>query len=149
MHPANRIRLRLTKDFRFCVANTSFLLSKKVAKPVLFTEIGYAENARAAAEPWSFHYGANPHVPLAWGVSSYHRLYNWVWFNNGYHAEHHYRPRVHWTRMKQLHEQIAVQLAANKTRILRGPHITALIEDWLTGQRSAQREGSKAAHVGN
>jgi len=32
------------------------------------------------------HYGGNPDVPLAWGVSSYHKLYNWLWFYNGYHA---------------------------------------------------------------
>jgi len=43
------------------------------------------------------HLGGNPNVPIAWGVSSYHKLYNWLWFNNGYHAEHHYRPRLHWT----------------------------------------------------
>ena len=30
------------------------------------------------------HLGGNPDVPIAWGVSSYHKLYNWLWFNNGY-----------------------------------------------------------------
>ena len=45
-------------------------------------------------------------MPIAWGVSSYNRLYNWLWFGNGYHAEHHYRPRTHWTKMRQFHEQI-------------------------------------------
>ena len=46
------------------------------------------------------HYGGNPDEPIAWGVSSYDRLYNWIWFYNGYHAEHHFRPKVHWTRMQ-------------------------------------------------
>src|SRR5579883_612897 len=44
------------------------------------------------------HFGANPDKPIAWGVSTYHRLYNWTWMNNGYHAEHHYRPKHHWTK---------------------------------------------------
>ncbi|HXQ35059.1 MAG TPA: fatty acid desaturase, partial [Anaerolineales bacterium] len=52
------------------------------------------------------HFGGNPDEPIAWGVSSYGKLYNAIWFNNGYHAEHHYKPKVHWTKMDQLHAQI-------------------------------------------
>ena len=52
------------------------------------------------------HLGGDPDRPIAWGVSTYGRLYNWVFLYNGYHAEHHYRPKVHWTKMKELHEQI-------------------------------------------
>jgi len=40
------------------------------------------------------HYGGNTEKPIAWGVSSYNKLYNWIWFYNGYHAEHHFRPKV-------------------------------------------------------
>ena len=39
------------------------------------------------------HYGANPDKPIAWGVSSYGKIYNWLFFYNGYHAEHHFRPK--------------------------------------------------------
>jgi Fatty acid desaturase len=46
------------------------------------------------------HYGGNPDEPIAWGVSTYGKLYNWTWFYNGYHAEHHFRPKVHWNRMQ-------------------------------------------------
>jgi fatty acid desaturase len=52
------------------------------------------------------HYGANPDKPIAWGVSSYGKLYNWIFFYNGYHAEHHFRPKVHWTKMEQFQRQI-------------------------------------------
>jgi fatty acid desaturase len=85
------------------------------------------------AEGYLEHYGAEPGNPFANSVSSYNRLYNFFWFNNGYHQEHHWDPKRHWTRMRQLHEQIRPQLDANRTRTLRGPHLTAFLEDWLRG----------------
>jgi len=84
------------------------------------------------AEGYLEHYGCEPENQFANSVSSYNRLYNWLWFNNGYHQEHHWAPKVHWTRMRELNQQIRDQLAVNHTRTLRGPHLTALIEDWLT-----------------
>ena len=53
------------------------------------------------------HYGANPDKPIAWGVSSYGKIYNWLFFYNGYHAEHHFRPKVHWTKMEGFRQSIA------------------------------------------
>jgi hypothetical protein len=32
-------------------------------------------------------------------ISHYGWLYNWCFFNDGYHAEHHLRPGAHWTRL--------------------------------------------------
>jgi fatty acid desaturase len=87
------------------------------------------------AEGYLEHYGAMPGNDYANSVSSYNWLYNVLWFNNGYHQEHHWDPKMHWTRMRQLHEQIKPQLLANHTRTLRGPHITALVEDWLNGSK--------------
>ncbi|MBC3922269.1 fatty acid desaturase [Pseudomonas lurida] len=55
------------------------------------------------------HFGGNPDLPIAWGVSSYSALYNLIWMNNGYHAEHHYRPKMHWTKVKAFHREIAQQ----------------------------------------
>jgi fatty acid desaturase len=87
------------------------------------------------AEGYLEHYGAQPGNPYANSVSSYNRLYNLLWFNNGYHQEHHWDPKMHWTRMHRLHEQIRPQLEENHTRVLRGPHLTGLIEDWLLGRK--------------
>jgi fatty acid desaturase len=85
------------------------------------------------AEGYLEHYGCKPGNDFANSASSYNRLYNFLWFNNGYHQEHHWNPKVHWTRMHQLHEQIKPQLDANGTRTLCGPHMTAFLEDWLKG----------------
>ena len=74
------------------------------------------------------HYGGNPDVPIAWGVSSYHRLYNWIWFNNGYHAEHHFRPKMHWTKMHALHEQFAGEQKRAGVRVIRPPHALGFLD---------------------
>ncbi len=66
----------------------------------------YIGNCFSSLNGYYEHYRGNPDVPIAWGVSSYNKLYNLIWFNNGYHAEHHFRPKMHWMRMKQFHEQI-------------------------------------------
>jgi len=81
------------------------------------------------------HFGGNPKVPLAWGVSSYHKLYNWLWFNNGYHAEHHYRPRVHWTDMKALHAQLAHDQEVAGTRVISVPHALGFLDRHLERER--------------
>jgi fatty acid desaturase len=40
------------------------------------------------------------HFEHARGTTShYGRLYNWLFFNDGYHVEHHLRPGEHWTRL--------------------------------------------------
>lgn len=97
------------------------------------------------AEGYLEHYGAEPGNPLANSVSSYNRLYNLLWFNNGYHQEHHYNPRCHWTQMPELHEQLRPRLEASGTRILRGPHLTALIEDYFTRKKPVVIEEKRRA----
>jgi fatty acid desaturase len=69
--------------------------------------------ALAISAPWLF---ATVYIPgylaglgLCWlqghfehsggTTSHYGWLYNWLFFNDGYHAEHHRRPSVHWTRL--------------------------------------------------
>ncbi len=85
------------------------------------------------AEGYLEHYGCQPGNPYANSVSSYHWLYNFLWFNNGYHQEHHWDPKMHWSRMGELHDQLKDRMTANHTRTLRGPHMTAFLEDWLRG----------------
>jgi Fatty acid desaturase len=41
------------------------------------------------------------------GISFYGRLWNLLWFNDGYHVEHHRDPRRHWTRLPAAREAAA------------------------------------------
>src|SRR5205823_13434190 len=74
------------------------------------------------------HYGGNPDEPIAWGVSTYDKLYNWTWFYNGYHAEHHFRPKVHWTRTQALRDQIVDQQRAAGMRVIKPPHALGFLD---------------------
>ena len=68
------------------------------------------------------HYLGNPDEPIAWGVSTYAPFYNWLWFNNGHHAEHHYRPAVHWTRLPAFHRAIADEQRAKGVHVIGTAH---------------------------
>lgn len=39
-------------------------------------------------------------------VSCYNEFYNFIWFNNGYHQEHHFSPQVHWTEIRKVKSQL-------------------------------------------
>jgi fatty acid desaturase len=71
---------------------------------------------------------------MAWGVSSYHTLYNKVWFYNGYHAEHHYRPRAHWTRMRELHVEIQEEQKRVGVRVIKPPHAFGFMDPDLADE---------------
>jgi len=56
------------------------------------------------------HYGAAPQNKYANSVSYYGRLYNLLTFNDGFHQEHHLRPRAHWTEMPRMRRAFAPRL---------------------------------------
>jgi fatty acid desaturase len=68
------------------------------------------------------HLGGDPEAPIAAGVSSYEPIYNLLFLNNGYHAEHHYRPQQHWTQMKALRRAIRADQIAAGVRTTPWPH---------------------------
>lgn len=74
------------------------------------------------------HFGGNTDEPIAWGVSSYGKIYNWIFFNNGYHAEHHFRPKNHWTKMHAFHLQIQHLQQAAGTRVIAPPHALGFLD---------------------
>jgi fatty acid desaturase len=99
------------------------------------------------AHTYVLHYGAQPGNHYANSVSSYHRLYNRIFFNNGYHQEHHWDPKAHWTRMPEVKAEILPHMVANRTRVLRGPHLTLFVEEWLDGRRQTAAAGGGAGRA--
>ena len=95
----------------------------------------YLGNCLSSLNGYFEHLGGNPDLPIAWGVSSYSTLYNLIWFNNGYHAEHHFRPRMHWTKMRQFHESIKKEQEAAGVHTIRHCHALGFLTP-----RQAQRE---------
>jgi fatty acid desaturase len=86
---------------------------------VFYLPVWLLGNIFAQAENYVEHHGATPGDRRTDSVSCYGRLYNLVWFNNGYHQEHHYRPQLHWTRLPEVKA-----LLPNETerRVVRGAH---------------------------
>jgi len=105
-------------------ALVSFFLALGYLAPVytafVLLPAWYLGQALALAENYMEHYGANPYDTRANSVSCYDWFYNFVWFNNGYHQEHHYRPSVHWTLIPRH------RLEAGTRRIVRYWHVSAL-----------------------
>jgi fatty acid desaturase len=86
---------------------------------IFYLPVWYFGNAAAQAENYLEHYGAIPGNRKTDSVSSYGWLYNRIWFNNGYHQEHHYRPQVHWTRISEVKDLLPPE---SERRVVRGAH---------------------------
>jgi len=82
------------------------------------------------------HYGANPDKPIAWGVSSYGKIYNWLFFYNGYHAEHHFRPKVHWTKMEAFRHQITDLQKREGVRTIKRAHMLGFLDSSLPKRKT-------------
>jgi len=96
----------------------------------------YLGHCLSALNGYYEHFGADPDKPIAWGVSTYDKLYNWTWMNNGYHAEHHYRPKQHWTKMRELHRQIEGRQQQEGVRVIRPPHPLGFLDPDLPHHES-------------
>ncbi len=88
---------------------------------VIAWPVSYAQN-------YYEHLGAIPGDRHADAVSSYGRWYNLLWFNNGYHQEHHFQPAVHWTEMPRVREKHGKAFAEHGLRVLQTPHLFAFFE---------------------
>src|SRR5207302_1683806 len=109
-----------------CLCIDAFILNWKFM--MYFLPFYYFGHCLSYLNGYFLHYGGNPDVPIAWGVSSYHKLYNLIWFNNGYHAEHHFRPKVHWTKMKALREQIKEEQRRAGVHVIKPPHALGFLD---------------------
>ena len=77
---------------------------------------------------------------VALAVSFYNRLYNnWTWMFNGYHAEHHYCPKVHWTQMVALHRTIGGEQKAAGVRVISCCHALGFLDSSLPARYRSDR----------
>jgi fatty acid desaturase len=95
---------------------------------LFFVPFYYLGNCLSSLNGYYEHLGSNPKLPIAWGVSCYNKLYNLIWFNNGYHAEHHYKPKYHWTKMKELHQQINDQQKTSNVHVINHCHALGFLD---------------------
>lgn len=95
-----------------CFSNYQFFI-------VFYLPVWYLGQASARAENYLEHYRARPGNRMTDSVSCYNRLYNLIWFNNGYHQEHHFRMQVHWSKIQEVR---ALMLPENNRRVVRGAH---------------------------
>lgn len=65
------------------------------------------------------HHHADPYDRKRDSVSCYNPVYNFLWFNNGYHQEHHFSPQTHWTAIRSLRSELPVDRV-----IVKGCHLS-------------------------
>ncbi len=74
------------------------------------------------------------------GVSTYAKLYNLFWFNDGFHAEHHRRPSAHWTELPRYRQPPPITSA--HAPLLRGlciPSMLCVLEKLVLRSRLLER----------
>jgi fatty acid desaturase len=77
-------------------------------------------------------------------VSSYGRIYNWLFFYNGYHAEHHFRPKVHWTKMEKFHRSIEELQKQEGVRTIKHAHMLGFLDPDLPKRNCNQTAPAEA-----
>ena len=74
---------------------------------LLFLVLGtYLGSSLASFQNYLEHLHAVPNDRKRDSVSCYNGFYNAIWFNNGYHQEHHLSPGTHWTRLPSVTERL-------------------------------------------
>jgi len=87
--------------------------------PLLWVIILYIAQVLTSAQNYFEHYGPAGKPGKGDSVSCYGRLYNFLWLNNGYHQEHHFRPGIHWTRLPELRCEMWPE---EQRRVVAGAH---------------------------
>jgi fatty acid desaturase len=96
-----------------------FALLNPQGLALFYLPVWYLGNAMAQGQNYLEHRGAIPGNRKTDSVSSYGWLYNLIWFNHGYHQEHHYRPQVHWSRIPEVRRLLPPE---SQRRVVRWAH---------------------------
>jgi hypothetical protein len=99
---------------------------------LFFVPAEYFLNKLQAYSEYCTHYGADESDRMTNSASSYGKVFNFFWFNFGYHQEHHCRPAVHWRKLPQVREHM---VAEERRRVVPG---TLMLNGFLPGPRAAE-----------
>ena len=103
-HAGVRRPLRLSREMALEAALVLSLWAVLAARAPLFFLTVYLPGYIAGLGLCALH----GHFEHARGTTShYGKLYNFLFFNDGYHVEHHANPGLHWTRLGERHEGAA------------------------------------------
>ncbi|HEX3699756.1 MAG TPA: fatty acid desaturase [Phenylobacterium sp.] len=132
---------RALQEFWVMVALYAALLAIRWEFVVVLAPFYYLGQSLSFLIAYYEHLGAHPERPLATGVSTYEPVYNLLFLNNGYHAEHHYRPKQHWTEMAKLRREVAVEAAAAGVRVIGPAHFLGFLDPSSWRVPTARRRG--------
>jgi fatty acid desaturase len=86
------------------------------------------------------HDGCDPGHPFNHSRSFVGRLFNWLTFNNGYHAIHHHHPTMHWSRLAEAH---AKELHGRVDPALEQPSLALyLLRSYVLSARRTRYDGT-------
>ncbi len=137
---------RALHEFWFMVAVFAAALVLKWQFVLFLAPFYYLGQCFTALIAYYEHMGANPEEPLATGVSTYEPMYNFVFLNNGFHAEHHHRPKQHWSRMRELRAETWDAQKAVGVRVIGPPHFLGFLDpsSWKVPTARAPRPSAVA-----
>lgn len=132
---------RAMQEFWVMIAVYAVLLAIRWEFIVFLAPFYYLGQSLSFLIAYYEHLGAEPDEPLATGVSTYEPIYNLLFLNNGYHAEHHYRPKQHWTEMEALRREVAAEAAARGVRVIGPAHFLGFMDPSSWRVPTARRRG--------
>lgn len=108
----------------------------------------YLGQCMTALTAYYEHLGGNSDQKWAWGISTYAPVYNWMFLNNGFHAEHHYRPKAHWTTMRAVRVDLEAEPGAGGRFVLKPPHWLGFLDPRARAMPVAGKRGDKRSAPG-
>lgn len=92
---------------------------------MFFLPVWYLGQVSEYLENYLEHHKADVSNSLTDSVSCYDTFYNFLWFNNGYHQEHHCYPSIHWSDIPKAK---AKMLPEAQRRVVKGSHLGGLFQ---------------------
>jgi len=116
-HQVGKGHPRAQREFVFYTALTFGIVAllvwyKPMAATLLFVLPMIISLTATSWVTYDHHAGLDTEDVFAASYSNVGRLYNLLTGNLGYHAAHHYKQGVHWSKLPQLHEQIKDRIPA-------------------------------------